>query len=104
MSALVDLFLFQCKAIGLPSPTLEHRFHPDRKWRLDVSWPDQKFAVEVEGGTWVNGRHSRGAGFEKDCEKYAEAIALGWRLLRVTGGMVRSGKAVEYAQRILRGE
>jgi hypothetical protein len=41
-------------------------------------------ALEVEGGVWTGGRHTRGAGFLKDVEKYNRAAVLGWRLLRVT--------------------
>ena len=104
MSQLVETLAFQMKAAKLPVPAREHRFHPERRWRFDLAFVEQKFAIEVDGGTWINGRHSRGTGYEKDCEKVAEAIALGWRVLRVTGGMVKSGKALEYAERILRGE
>jgi hypothetical protein len=41
-------------------------------------------ALEVEGGVWTGGRHTRGAGFVRDMEKYNRAGVLGWRLLRVT--------------------
>lgn len=51
-------------------------------------------AVEVEGGTWSGGRHTRGDGFEKDCEKYNTAALAGWRVLRFTGAQVQSGIAI----------
>jgi len=47
-------------------------------------------------GTWINGRHSRGSGFEKDAEKYAEALCLGWKVLRVTGSQICTGKAIKW--------
>ena len=25
----------------------EFKFHPDRKWRFDFAWPEQKIAIEV---------------------------------------------------------
>lgn len=69
-------------SFGLPTPVTEHHFHPDRKWRFDFAWLDQKVALEVEGGIWIGGGHNRGKGFAKDIEKYNEAVRLGWRVLR----------------------
>ena len=80
---------------------MEFRFHPTRRWRFDFAFERIKFAVEVEGGTWSGGRHTTGSGFEKDCEKYAEALMLGWKVLRVTGKMVRDGRAISYIEKII---
>ena len=52
-------------------------------------------AVELEGGVWTNGRHSRGAGFTSDCEKYNEAQLLGWRVLRFTSEHLNNGYAMD---------
>lgn len=46
-------------------------------------------AVEIEGGSWINGRHTRGKGYRNDCEKYLEAAILGWTVLRFTSDMLR---------------
>lgn len=62
----------------------EFRFHPKRLWRFDYAFPELKIAVEVEGGVWNNGRHTRGSGFVKDMDKYNAAAVLGWTLIRVT--------------------
>jgi hypothetical protein len=67
---------------GIPAPTFEYRFHPDRKWKFDLCWVDHKLALEVEGGVWVQGRHSRPSGFVKDMEKYNAAAVLGFRIVR----------------------
>ena len=91
----------QCKAIGLPVPVAEHRFHASRRWRFDFAWPDDRLAVEVEGGAFVAGRHTRGSGFEKDIEKYAEATALGWRVLRVLPKHITNGQALTWVERAL---
>ena len=92
------------KQAGLPAPIREYQFAPPHKWRFDFAWPDQKVACEIEGGTWVKGRHTSGKGFEADCAKYAEALILGWRVLRVTTGQVgldRAGPAVDWLARLL---
>ena len=94
---------FQIKAIGLPAPEPEHHFAPPRRWRFDFAWPDYNLAVEVEGGTWSRGRHTRGAGFEKDCEKYNEAALLGWTVLRFTTSMVEDGRAINMIERAFGG-
>ena len=59
-------------------------FHPKRKWRFDYAFPAQKIALEVEGGIFTGGRHTRAKGFLGDIEKYNQATLLGWRLFRVT--------------------
>jgi len=79
---------------GLPTPIREHRFHKFRLWRFDFAWPEVLLAVEVEGGIYSGGRHTRGAGFERDLEKYNAATLAGWRVLRLSGGMIRSGYAL----------
>jgi hypothetical protein len=79
---------------------LEHRFHLARRWRFDIAYPAIMLAIEVEGGVWTKGAHVRGAHFEGDCEKYAEAAILGWTVLRVTPGQIKSGKAAKWATAI----
>jgi len=69
---------------GLTIPEREFKFHPNRKWRFDYSWVEQKVALEVEGGVWTGGRHTRGSGFMGDMSKYNEATCAGWRVLRCT--------------------
>ena len=94
MSTLEDTLARQLRAAGLPTPEREVRFQPPRRWRLDFAWPAHSLAVEVDGGTWTGGRHTRGQGFENDCEKLNHALLNGWRVLRVTGAMVRDGRAL----------
>ena len=79
----------------------EHRFHPLRKWRFDWAWPDQMLALEIEGGVWVGGRHTSGAGFVKDMEKYNAATLLGWRILRVTPSQMKNGEAYDLIDQAL---
>lgn len=107
-----ELFALHVRASKLPAPQREHRFHPERAWRLDFAWPDLMLAVEIEGGVHgrpcktcgdvkAGGRHTRGDGFAEDCRKYAEAMLLGWKVLRVTTEMVSRGEAIALTQRMM---
>lgn len=69
----------------LPIPTREYVFHPIRRWRFDVAWPDLKLAVELHGAVFASGRHTRGIGMINDCEKNNSAQLLGWNILVYTG-------------------
>ena len=91
----------QMRLLALPVPEIEYKFHPVRRWRFDFAYPDLMLAIEVEGGTWSGGRHTTGSGFEKDCEKYGEAMMLGWNIYRCTGGMVKNGLAVSTIQKLI---
>ena len=62
----------------------EHIFFPGRRWRIDFAIVDLKIGIEIEGGVWANGRHTRGKGFIEDMEKYNAAATLGWVILRFT--------------------
>ena len=62
----------------------EHVFYQGRRWRLDFAIVDLKIGIEIEGGVWTNGRHTRGNGFIEDMEKYNAAATLGWVILRFT--------------------
>ena len=73
-----------------PDYISEYEFHHEREWRFDAAWPTVKVAVEVEGGTWINGRHNRGKGYAEDCEKYNQAALLGWRVFRLTIDMLEN--------------
>lgn len=91
----------------------EFRFADSRKWRFDFAWPDRKVAVELDGGGWGTGpacpackqrsagRHTRGKGFEGDCEKLNTAAALGWTVLRYTMGMLKRPDALADLRAVL---
>ena len=73
-----------CRSAGLPEPIPEYKFHPQRKWRADYCWPIHRVIVEIDGGAWTGGRHTRGSGFIKDLEKLNAAALLGFAVLRYT--------------------
>lgn len=96
-----NALLAQIRAEGLATPEREYKFHETRKWRFDFAFPNVRLAVEVEGGTWAGGRHTRGYGFEADCIKYNEAALAGWRVIRATPKMVTDLRAIEFIKRAL---
>ena len=103
-SSLESQFLQQVRALKIEGVLIEYKFHPVRRWRFDFCFPrsNPPLAVEIEGGTWMQkSRHTSSTGFEGDCIKYAEALKLGWRVLRVTGDMVKDGRAIKYVEELL---
>lgn len=123
MSEAEALLAVQLEQAGIPFER-EYRFAPEewciergyvtpkrrqpKEWRADfrIDWSliDRFWSgllIEVEGGSWVNGRHTRGAGFEADVIKYNAAAELGFRLLRYTTGQVNDGTAIAQIRRII---
>lgn len=100
MSQTEDTLAFQLMAAGI-SFEREYRFHPTRKWRTDFI-VDGRLLVEVEGAIRGKpGRHQRVDGVDADCTKYAEAMLMGWPVLRVSARMARDGRALQYIERLL---
>lgn len=96
MSAACNQLAQQLVAVGIEHRR-EVRFWPTRRWRIDILVADS-VAVEVDGGGWVMGRHSRGAGIEADAEKSAHIAISGYRLIRVTPKHVQSGEALNWIE------
>lgn len=94
-SKLEMQFSAQLLDAGLRDFVTEYRFDLTRRWRFDFAWPGIKVAVELEGGVYSRGRHSRGAGYVKDCDKYNAATLAGWNVYRYTAQHLTSGAAIE---------
>ena len=88
------LFVDQLRENGFPFPNEEFKFLEDRRFRFDFAWPSTNIAIEIEGGVWSGGRHTRGAGYSRDIEKYNLATRAGWKVYRFTPQMVKSGEAI----------
>ena len=97
-----DLLVFQMRAMSLPTPVAEYRFHPKRMWRFDFAFPALRVAIECEGAVWTQGRHTRGSGFVKDLEKYNTATMMGWKILRFDSGAIQRGEAVQMIKQIIK--
>lgn len=97
MSELEDTLFKQLMLAGLERGAVsEYRFDTTRRWRFDIAYPQRMIGIEVEGGTWAGGRHTRGNGFERDCEKYNAAQLQGWKVYRFTGAMIHDGRALAF--------
>ena len=87
-SPLAAQFEHLWRTWGGPELVQEYRFHPVRKWRLDYYHAPTKTAVELEGGLYSNGRHTRASGYQGDIDKYNAAAMLGITVLRLGTGQV----------------
>jgi very-short-patch-repair endonuclease len=101
MGVLVSLEV-QLQLAGLPAPLLDDFEHnPERKWRWDIAFPEQRLLVDVSGGNWKEGKHVRGKGYEADCAKWNDAVIHGYRVLIFTTDQVASGEALSLIKRAL---
>ena len=99
---LREKFFFQVlRDNELPEPVQEHKFHPTRRWRFDYAFPEYKVAIELEGGIWIQGRHTRPQGHKNDMEKYTEASLLGWKIIRVEPKDLLSKNTIDIIKRAL---
>lgn len=106
----------QLEWAGIPFER-EYRFAPPRRWRADflisnthvsldshgdpVHIEDDRILVEIDGGAFVGGRHSRGTGVESDAEKQSAAAILGYRVIRATPAQVDDGRALSWIRQAL---
>lgn len=100
---LEAMFLMQLRALGLPEPQREYKFHKTRKWRFDFAYPEKMIAIEIDGGTYSRkSRHTSPIGYRKDCEKINTATALNWRVFRFDTNMVRTLVAINFMADVLK--
>lgn len=91
-----------CAEAGLPLPAQEFKFAaPERKWSADFAWPEEKVLLEVEGGAWSGGRHTRGSGYLEDMSKYNNAALRGYRLFRCTPQKLCNPETIELVKKAL---
>lgn len=91
----------QLHLLGLPEPVHQFRFHPTRRWRADLAYPDRMLLIELMGAVFTGGHHTRGQGYTDDCEKANEAQLMGYRVLAFTAPQVKDGTAAATVQRAL---
>ena len=80
----------------------EFQFHTTRKWRADFHIKNTKLLIEVEGGIWSGGRHTRGKGYIGDMEKYNAATMMGYQVLRFSTEQVTSRFAIKQIEGLVK--
>lgn len=98
MTELSDLLSWQLQDAKIPHQR-EVCLIPGRKYRTDILVG--RLAVEADGATWANGRHSRGAGIETDCEKQCLLAIHGYVPMRVTRRQIETGQALAWIESAL---
>lgn len=71
-------FLAPDLAVGMVE---QYRIAPERRFKWDFAWPEKKTAIELHGGLWAYGAHSRPAGVQRDMTKANVATLAGWKVL-----------------------
>jgi very-short-patch-repair endonuclease len=77
-------------------------FHDRRNWRFDFAVPSHMLALEIDGGIYTQGRHTRGVGFQEDLTKMQEAACLNWTVIRFSVQDVLTGRAKAVVARWLK--
>jgi very-short-patch-repair endonuclease len=69
---------------GLPEPVQQHRVAVgDRRYCIDLAYPDLKIAIEVDGWEY----HSSRSAFDDDRSRANDLVVAGWQVLRFTSSM-----------------
>jgi len=99
---LENMFAWQIRVLGkLPLMESQYQFNPDRRWRADFAFVEEKILVEIEGGIWINGGHNRGARMIEDMNRQNWAVLHGWRCFRFADKHVKSGEAITIVESAL---
>jgi len=89
-SSELELYFLEVWKVINPDILLiaEYKFLAKRKFRFDFAHLSSKVAIELQGGIWSRGRHSGGAGQEKDFEKFNLAALDGWFVFQLSHAMI----------------
>jgi very-short-patch-repair endonuclease len=106
---LEDRLAFNLRAAGIQFKR-QFQFAPPRRWRADFAIKGTMILVEIDGeghqenGKWIPGGHLRSKGMRRDIEKQNAAVLMGYRPLRFTAAMIRSGKALSTIEGLIETE
>lgn len=68
---------------------------PERKlaktYKIDFAFQELKLAIEIQGGTYRNGRHNRGKGYAEDRKRIRDLQYMDWVVLEYTTDDLQPG-------------
>jgi hypothetical protein len=82
------------RALSLPMPVPEYEFDAARRWRFDFAWPGLRIALEIDGGLFDGGAHTRGPAIVAAHAKLNAAATAGWRVFYCTPQSLRHAPAM----------
>ena len=85
---------------GGPELEAEYQFYSERGWRADYKVAGKMILIELDGGVWTEGRHTRGGGFISDCMKINTAELMGFHVIRIPTGFATDNYVSEIIERI----
>lgn len=96
------LFDALCESHGLPLAVPEYPFAEviGREWRFDWLW-EGWLALEIQGGNYEGGRHTRAAALELEYEKLNHAVLLGYSVLFCTPAQLNDGSIFPLVKKAL---
>lgn len=85
----------------MPEVPFSHFLPTKRKFRADFLMPILKIIIEVNGGQFTGGRHTRGGqGYETDLTKLNLAQIHGYKVIQFTYQMLKRGEHLKVLQLI----
>lgn len=66
-----------------------------RRYRADFAHIPSQSIIEIQGGTYMRGRHVTGSGYERDARKYNLATMCGWKVYLLTSTTAKDSSWVE---------
>ena len=89
-------FATQLRGIHLD---VERQFSlPGFRYRWDFCLRSWMLLLEIQGGTWIGGKHTRGQGYQDDCTKARLALLYGWKTAWLTAEDIHSGRGLGFIQ------
>jgi hypothetical protein len=83
---------------GGPELETEYQFYSERGWAAD--YRVGRWLIELDGGVFSGGRHTRALGYIEDCMKLNKAAMLGYQVIRIPTGCATDNYVSEIIERI----